>query len=154
LSVSYQVRLARLEDVAGVLRVERASREAPHWDDARYGAMLDVGDSALRRALWVAIADGNVIGFVAVSVVLDEAELESVAVEQHWRKRGVGRALSEAAFAWVREARAVTLRLEARASNVGAQALYASLGLIPSGVRRAYYSDPVEDALLFTRTLL
>jgi ribosomal-protein-alanine N-acetyltransferase len=152
--VAYQVRLARLEDVAGVLQVERASREAPHWDDARYRAMLDVGDGVLRRALWVAIVDGNVIGFAAVAVVLDEAELESIAVEDSWRKRGVGRALSEAAIDWVREAGAATLRLEVRAANVGAQALYKSLGLFSSGVRRAYYSDPVEDALLFTRSLL
>jgi ribosomal-protein-alanine N-acetyltransferase len=154
LSVAYEVRLARLEDVAGVLRVEQASREAPHWDDARYRAMLDADEGALRRALWVAIADGNVIGFAAVSVVLDEAELESIAVEQSWRKRGVGRALSEAMFLWVREAGAMRMRLEVRASNVGAQALYKSFGFIFGGVRCAYYSEPVEDALLFARTLL
>lgn len=149
------VRRALAGDIEGVLRVERESREAPHWEEARYRAMLDEGgQDALRRALFVAMQAERLAGFAVGAVVLDEAELESIAVEKNWRRSGLGRALSQAVFAWAAANGAKQMRLEVRAANEPAQSLYRRLGLEESGRRRGYYADPVDDAVLMTLTLL
>jgi [ribosomal protein S18]-alanine N-acetyltransferase len=148
------VRRAGVEDLEGVLWVEQETREAPHWDEARYRAMLqDGGQDVLRRVLFVAVDCKRVVGFAAGAVVLEEAELESVAVDDAWRRCGVGRALSEAVFGWAGTQGAKQVRLEVRAANEAAQALYRGLGFETCGMRRGYYVDPVDDAVLMTLTL-
>jgi ribosomal-protein-alanine N-acetyltransferase len=148
------VRRALVGDIAGVVRVERGVKDAPHWDEYRYWEMVQGGGGgALRRGLFVAVAGPFVVGFVVGSVVLEEAELESVAVDEAWRRRGVASALSEAVFGWARAQGAAQMRLEVRAGNVGAQTLYGRLGFEPCGLRRGYYVDPVEDAVLMAKRL-
>ena len=149
------VRRAGVEDLEGLLRVERGTRGAPHWDEAQYRAMLqDQGQDVLRRGLFVAVVDERVVGFAAGAVVLEEAELESVAVDDAWRRCGVGRALSEAVFAWAGAQGATRMRLEVRSANGAAQGLYRGMGFEECGLRRGYYADPVDDAVLMTLTLL
>jgi len=148
------VRRAGVEDLEGVLRVERGTSEAPHWDEVQYRTMLqDGGQDILRRVLFVAVDGKRVVGFAAGAVVLEEAELESVAVDDAWRRCGVGRALSEAVFGWAGMRGAKQVRLEVRAANEAAQALYRELGFETRGMRRGYYVDPVDDAVLMTLTL-
>jgi ribosomal-protein-alanine N-acetyltransferase len=76
------------------------------------------------------------------------AELEGVFVDRAYRRQGIGSALVAACIAWAANAGATTVRLEVRASNAPALALYHRYGFSTTGVRRAYYSVPVEDALL------
>ncbi len=149
-----QVRRAVVGDVAGVLRVERESRNAPHWDEARYREIVQGSEvEALRRVLLVAAEGELVVGFVVGTVVLDEAELESVAVDEAYRRLGVGSALSEALFEWAASLGASVMRLEVRAENVAAQTMYERLGFRPCGLRRGYYVDPVDDAVLMMKGL-
>jgi ribosomal-protein-alanine N-acetyltransferase len=148
------VRRAELGDVAGVLRVDRGSRDAPHWDEARYREIVQGSEAeALRRVLLVAAEGDVVLGFVVGTVVLDEAELESVAVDEAYRRLGVGSALSEALFAWASAQGAAVMRLEVRAENVAAQTMYERLGFQRCGLRRGYYVDPVDDAVLMMKGL-
>jgi len=148
------VRRAELGDVAGVLRVERGSREAPHWGEERYQEMVEGREAgALRRGLFVAVEGTQVIGFAVGAVVLEEAELESVAVDEALRRCGVGRALSEAVTDWALAEGAKEMRLEVRAANVAAKTLYERLGFQQCGVRRGYYVDPVDDAVLMMKGL-
>ena len=148
------VRRAEPGDIEGVLRVERGAKDAPHWDEARYREMVE-GDqlAALRRALFVAVRGEQVMGFVVGAVVLDEAELESVAVDEAYRRLGVGRALSEVLLEWAAALGASVMRLEVRWENVGAQTMYERLGFRPCGLRRGYYVDPVDDAVLMMKGL-
>jgi len=148
------VRRAEVEDLEGVLRLEQGTSEAPHWDEAQYRVMLqDAGQDVLRRVLFVAVDGKRVVGFAAGAVVVEEAELESVAVDDAWRRWGVGRALSEAVFGWAGTQGAKRVRLEVRAANEAAHALYLGLGFEACGMRRGYYVDPVDDAVLMTLTL-
>ena len=81
-------------------------------------------------------------------------EVEGWVVGRVCRRQGVGSALIAACLTWAAKAGASKVRLEVRASNTAAHALYRRHGFLPAGVRRAYYSAPVEDALVLQATLL
>jgi ribosomal-protein-alanine N-acetyltransferase len=142
------VRAACAADLAGVIALERATAEAPHWAEAEYAEIV----GGVRRCLFVAEGEGRLLGFAVGKVIggggESSAELESVAVGVEARRSGVGRALCGAVAAWCREQGATMLELEVRAASVGAIALYAGLGFVPVGRRREYYRGPVDDAVL------
>ncbi len=104
----------------------------------------------------VADSGGKVAGFAVVSWLRQEAaaEVEGLFVELNCRRQGVGSALIAACMAWAAKAGASTVRLEVRASNTAAHALYRRYGFSTAGVRHAYYSAPVEDALVLQAPLL
>lgn len=142
---------ATLEDVPSILALERSVREAPHWAEAEYKATLSGQQEGIRRCLFVARGEEGLLGFAVGSLVVAEAELESVAVRQEARRRGLGRLLCEAVIGWARGEGAERMNLEVRASSTGAQRLYEGLGFVVVGRRPAYYAEPVEDALLMRR---
>ena len=156
----FRVRVAAAADVVGVVALERAIAEAPHWVEAEYAAMVDVdkAGSAVRRCFFVAEAEGRLLGFAVGKVIGSGgegvAELESVAVDLSARRRGVGKALCVAVADWCRGQGIVALELEVRAGSMGAIALYAGWGFIVGGRRAGYYRDPVEDALLMRLDLI
>lgn len=145
-----RVRAAGVADLAGVVALERAVAEAPHWAEGDYAAIVD--GSGVRRCLFVAEAEGGLVGFAVGKVIgrgsESSAELESVAVHMDARRFGVGRALCEAVIEWCGGQGAAVLELEVRASSAGAIALYEGLGFARVGQRRGYYREPVDDAVL------
>jgi ribosomal-protein-alanine N-acetyltransferase len=154
-SAKYRVRAGRAEDLVGVMRLERAVPEAPHWAEAEYAAIVSADGSAevsVRRCLFVAESDAELFGFavgkVLVSGAVRLAELESVAVSALVRRAGVGRALCEAVICCCREWGAEEMELEVRAGSAGAVALYRGLGFVAVGQRDGYYEGPTENALL------
>ncbi|WP_353073608.1 GNAT family N-acetyltransferase [Tunturiibacter gelidoferens] len=154
-SAKYRVRAGRAEDFVGVIRLERATPEAPHWAEAEYAAIVGADRSsevAVTRCLFVAESDAGLLGFavgkVLVSGAVRLAELESVAVSASARRVGVGRALCGGVICWCRERGAKEMELEVRAGSGGAVALYRGLGFAVVGQRDNYYHDPTEDALL------
>jgi Acetyltransferases len=144
----FAVRAAVAADLAAVVAMERATAEAPHWSEAEYAAAIGGGGGYVRRRLFVAEADGVVIGFAVGKVAGDLAELESIAVDLRMRRGGVGRALCVAVMECCREERAATVELEVRAASAEAIGLYQGLGFICVGQRPRYYSEPVDDAVL------
>ena len=91
--------------------------------------------------------DEAVAGFLTARLAADELEILNLGVRADARRRGIGRALAEAAFAWGAANGARRTFLEVRASNAAATAFYATFGFAASGRRANYYSAPVEDAL-------
>jgi ribosomal-protein-alanine N-acetyltransferase len=91
-----------------------------------------------------------IVGYVALWFVMDEAHITSIAVREDYRRLGLGELLMMGAIelASVREANQVTL--EARVSNFPAHALYEKYGFKKTGLRKGYYTDNREDALLMT----
>lgn len=87
-------------------------------------------------------------GFVAARLSADEIHINNVAVRAKYRRRGVGGALLAAALEQGKQGGARRAFLEVRAGNVAAQALYAQQGFEIVGRRPAYYSHPLEDALV------
>jgi len=145
-SGAVRVREAGAADLAGVLALERDVAEAPHWAEGVYREI--VSGSGIPRCLFVAEAEGLLLGFAVGVVTGDSAELESVAVRGDARRRGVGRALCDAVAEWCRSQGATALELEVRAASAGAMALYEGLGFVSVGRRREYYREPVDDAVL------
>lgn len=95
-------------------------------------------------------------GFILIGAAADESEILTLAVDEPWRRRGVGRSLLLAALAEAAERGAASMLLEVGVSNDAAQALYAACCFETVGRRRKYYKGPngSEDALVMKRLIL
>lgn len=143
-----KIRLATKDDVRGILAVQQKSPEAARWTSADYGRLLeDPGGKVLVAAL-PTMDPPKILGFAAFHRVIDEVEVRNMAVDPDHRQQGVARALLEAARDRMLMAGAKRVFLEVRASNKPAQSLYYSLGFAINSVRKDYYRDPSEDALV------
>lgn len=100
---------------------------------------------------WVAIVNNDVIGYIGMSVVIDEGYIFNVAVSQAHRKKGIGSALINELVTYGKKNNLCFITLEVRESNINAQSLYSKFGFIKVGERRDYYSNPKENAILLTK---
>lgn len=98
----------------------------------------------------VAELNGRTAGYAGMNCVLDECYVDDVAVFPEYRRRGIARALMEFLIAAAEARKASFLTLEVRASNRAAISLYAGLGFRQAGIRRGFYRNPDEDALILT----
>ena len=132
-------------DVAAVAELEKLCFSMP-WSEASIRSELDN-----ELSLWlVAEVDGAVCGYVGSQTVLDESDVMNVAVADSARGKGIGSALMSELMTQLREIGSEKLTLEVRASNLPARGLYAKLGFFEVGVRKNYYRDPREDALILS----
>ncbi|MFC2009632.1 ribosomal protein S18-alanine N-acetyltransferase [Chloroflexota bacterium] len=92
----------------------------------------------------------NIVGYAALWLMVDEAHLTSIAVRGTHRRQGVGELLLIFIIKLAAQLSAEVVTLEARTSNLEAQALYGKYGFIKAGVRRGYYSEDDEDAVIMT----
>ena len=95
-----------------------------------------------------------VTGFVGLWFVADEAHIVSIGVRSEYRGLGLGEMLLISAIEQSRKMKSRVMTLEVRTSNHVAQNLYKKYGFTKRGVRKGYYSDNREDALIMTTTLL
>ena len=135
------------EHLLEVASIEEMSFSLP-WSLESLELMLTEQASAL-----VALEDGRVLGYVGMMCVLDEGQIINVAVHPDARRRGVGRSLMQAAEAYAKERGIVFLSLEVRESNSAARSLYSSLGWEEQGIRKGFYSHPVENACVMTKSI-
>jgi [ribosomal protein S18]-alanine N-acetyltransferase len=150
-----QIRPATAADLAAILALERATENAPHWPSATYAAILEAQNTAPQRCIFVAYRMDQIAGFAVglVNPIETVAELESVAVDIHARRAGIGQALCTAVLDWCSEQGATSITLEVRASSTDAIALYTKLGFVRAGRRPRYYRDPEDDALILNRQI-
>jgi ribosomal-protein-alanine N-acetyltransferase len=141
-----EVRLTpmRRRDLRAVLRIESVVYPRP-WTFTLYMSELNLRSS---RHYVVARVDGSVAGYAGMLFSADEAHVTTIAVDPARHRQGVGTRLllHQARVARARGARHLTL--EVRASNAPAQALYRSFGFEAEGIRRNYYSEVNEDAVI------
>ena len=140
---------ARPGDADELTRLQSACHSHP-WTRAQVEGELAQGPPG---GVLVARAGPGILAACAYRVVADEAEVLDVCVEPAARRLGLARLLVRLAMARAARAGARSARLEVRASNAAARALYAALGFREAGRRRDYYSAPVEDALLLEAAL-
>ena len=107
-------------------------------------------DEAENAAANDATVEAEIMGYAGVLYVLDEGEITNIAVHPLFTGKGVGFALMSAAQEYCRRAGVKSLHLEVRASNERAIALYRKCGFVRTGIRRGYYGDNGEDALLYS----
>ena len=129
----------------GVCAIENACFAHP-WSRQSIEAELDNETSLF----YVAVEDGQVVGYIGMSFVLDEGYIYNVAVKADCRKNGVGSALIQTLVTHCRKNNFAFLTLEVRQSNAPARSLYEKFGFIKVGERKNYYSDPTENAVLMT----
>ena len=133
-----------LDDVAAVQEVERASFPVP-WPVNAFRHELTQNKNA--RYL-VAREGDHVVGYAGLWLMVDEAHITTFAVHPDSRRRRIGERLLVRIFEMAAALNAEWLTLEVRASNLAAQMLYEKYGFRRAGVRRRYYSDNNEDALI------
>jgi [ribosomal protein S18]-alanine N-acetyltransferase len=90
------------------------------------------------------------VGFAGIWMMVDEAHITNVAVRGEYRGQGIGELLMIASIDLAGELQASFLTLEVRASNLTAQGLYRKYGFVQMGVRRGYYLDNREDAIIMS----
>lgn len=95
--------------------------------------------------------DGLLIGYVIFYHVLDEGEIARIAVDPVYRRKGAAARLLHAVEDFCEEKGIDRLMLEVRKSNVPAISLYREYGFAEDGIRKNYYKNPVEDAVLMSR---
>ena len=134
----------RRRHLRAVLRTEEQVYPRP-WSMALFVSELALRD---HRTYLVAKVDGRVVGYGGVMYVLPDAHITTLAVDPAAQRQAVGTrlllALTRAAVA----KGATALTLEVRVSNVAAQELYRRFGFAPAGVRKGYYTDTGEDAIV------
>ena len=96
----------------------------------------------------VAEENGAVVGYAGAWLIIDEGHITNVAVAESLRGRGVGTALMEKLMQYAANMGVQYMTLEVRRSNLIAQKLYRRMRFIELGVRKRYYEDNGEDALL------
>ncbi|MFH0942399.1 MAG: ribosomal protein S18-alanine N-acetyltransferase [Chloroflexota bacterium] len=109
-----------------------------------------IGGDGLRRGNPAGPGRELVLGFAGIWVLVDEAHLTNIAVRQSERERGVGELLLISMIELSQKLKTVFVTLEVRVSNTTAQTLYTKYGFKEVGLRRHYYTDNREDALLMT----
>lgn len=146
--MNIQITPAANEHLPQLTALEQICFPADPWSESVYRAALD------NPAVAVLLAqgeDGALLGYAVLSTVLDEGNLDNIAVAPEARRQGIADALLSALTAFGREHLAC-LMLEVRASNAPAITLYEKHGFAAVGRRKNYYDAPREDAILMTLT--
>ena len=142
-SVSY--RKMTVADIDGVLKIEQEAFSLPWTRDAFVQEMT----TNLHAYYLVAEdQDQQIVGFCGMWLVMDESHITNVAVTEQVKGQGIGEGLMREAIRVGKETGAVLMTLEVRVSNTIAQNLYRKLDFQNGGIRKGYYSDNLEDALV------
>lgn len=105
-----------------------------------------------KLALWlVAEHEGQILGYVGSQTVLGETDMMNIATHPDFRKQGIGTALIRALIVELSAQGSHSLMLEVRASNESAISVYEKMGFIQVGIRKNYYRNPKEDALILRK---
>lgn len=162
-STEAEIRLRPMEerDLSGTAELERLSFSVP-WSETVLKESLE----SRLDFLWVleqgedgagespsleterARGTGNLVGYCNLRVIVGEGELMRIAVHPEFRGRGLSRKLMDRLSETAREQGAEAVTLEVRTSNRAAIELYKSYGFREEAVRKNYYENPVEDALI------
>ena len=146
------VRDAKPEDIAKILRVEQSASSAAHWTQTAYDAIFQP-DAPPRILLAAETLERRLCGFVIARIVTEECEIENIVVNPDDVRQGIGSTLLQEFSDTARTRGIHRIFLEVRESNLAARRLYEKSGFACDGERRAYYSDPVEKAILYSLQL-
>jgi ribosomal-protein-alanine N-acetyltransferase len=146
------------------LELERENPTSVNWSHAHYESLFKA--SELSRYLVLVAEDSSesksaaestptsaILAYLAAHSVETDWELQYIVVAKDSRRRGVGSCLLGEFISRVRAAGGRRIFLEVRESNHAAQQLYSTLGFQREGLRKSYYSNPPEDAILYQLSL-
>lgn len=140
-----EIREMQLDDLEQVMVIEQQNFSTP-WTEMGFFSFLMREDTLFL----VAEENGQILGYMGMMMVIDEAEITNVSVSQTARRRGIGRLLVQTMLDKMKERGMLVVHLEVRKSNMPAITLYESFGFMTDGVRKLYYEAPAEDAILMS----
>ena len=135
------------EHISALAQLERECFSDP-WSEKALSEELSNPNAVFR----VALIDGEVAGYVGMLHVLDEGDICNVAVFDKFRRRGVATALIQHLVDYAVENQLSFITLEVRESNIGAQKFYETMGFETIGIRKNFYDNPKEHAILMNKT--
>jgi [ribosomal protein S18]-alanine N-acetyltransferase len=141
---SFVFRYMKEEDIDQILEVEYASFTTPWSREAFYNEIYNN-----KFAVYLVLEeDQKIVGYCGAWIVIDEAHVTNIAVLPAYRGKKLGEALLRKMISVAEEMGARSMTLEVRVTNHAAQSLYRKLGFQDGGIRKNYYSDNQEDALV------
>ncbi|MDR7002713.1 ribosomal protein S18-alanine N-acetyltransferase [Neobacillus niacini] len=141
---SFVFRYMREEDIDQILEVEHASFSTPWSREAFYNELNNN-----KFAVYIVLEEyDKIIGYCGAWIVIDEAHITNIAILPEYRGKKLGEALMQKMMSVAREMGAKSMTLEVRVTNQIAQSLYRKFGFQNGGIRKNYYSDNQEDALV------
>ncbi|HEX6489925.1 MAG TPA: ribosomal protein S18-alanine N-acetyltransferase [Gaiellaceae bacterium] len=140
-----ELRPLQMRDLNAIETIERASYPTP-WSRSMFASELAKPSSICLGAF--DLESGELVGYLVISRYVDAWHVMNVAVDPAQRRRGVATTLLERLFELTAGRGRRGYTLEVRVSNSEAIALYERLGFKPRGIRRGYYTDNREDALI------
>jgi len=144
-----KVRPMKLEDIPTVLAIEQVSFPTP-WTAESF--ISELKDNQIARYYCLEL-DGSVVGYMGLWLIIGEAHITNVAIWPGCQGQGLGEYLMRSVMNELPAIGITRVTLEVRVSNINAQKLYAKLGFSPAGIRKRYYSDNQEDAIIMWASL-
>lgn len=141
------VRLAEERDVHDVAELDKLCFAMP-WSEESFRQEFTENERALYI---VAEIGGRIVGYAGMWVILDEGHITNVCVHPDYRKRHIGEGILRVLIAAGAQVGVERTTLEVRRSNAPAIALYEKLGFVSEGVRKGYYENNNEDAIIMWR---
>lgn len=138
------IRRMTSEDVQAVMDVEKASFTVP-WTEETFQKEMDDNPYAY---YYVVEKEGEIIGYCGLWLIIDEAHVTNIAIHPNHRGNKYGERLFRHTCEEAIAHGAIQLSLEVRVSNTAAQHMYRKFGMVPGGIRKRYYTDNGEDALV------
>ena len=146
MKTAVDIRALALGDLNGIEDIEHSSYDTP-WSRSMFA-----GELAKPASLCLGAFEGEQLaGYLIVSRYVDAWHIMNIAVSPDFRRRGIATALLQRLFELTDDRSRRGYTLEVRVSNAGAIALYERLGFTARGIRRGYYTDNREDALIMWR---
>ncbi|QAT39274.1 ribosomal protein S18-alanine N-acetyltransferase [Clostridium sp. JN-9] len=144
LNNSVEISCLTIKDIDEILNISRLSFKTP-W--SRESLIKELTDNSFARYV-VAKKDGLILGYGGLWIIVDEAHVTNIAVHPEYRGTGIGNMLMDAMIDICKLELVIGITLEVRASNIAAKNLYKKFGFIQEGMRKGYYEDNNEDALI------
>lgn len=143
-AIDVQITPMRKRHLRTVIRIETEVYPRP-WTMNLFNSELGMRSS---RAYYVAKVGPTVVGYSGTMLVGEDAHVTTIAVDPKWHRHQIGTRLLANIARDARERGAKHLTLEVRVSNEAAQAMYRTFGFHPAGIRKGYYTETNEDALI------
>ena len=139
-----------------MIRLQRQCLETAHWTEEQYHDLFGAEGELPARVALVAeeVGAAALAGFLVARYLPPEWELENIVVAPSVRRRGIGKQLLDTLLVQAQQTHSVAIFLEVRESNVAARRLYEKLGFNENGQRKGYYTNPSEDAVLYSKTIV
>ncbi|MGI6555048.1 MAG: ribosomal protein S18-alanine N-acetyltransferase [Bacillota bacterium] len=142
-----QIQPMQADHLSSVLEIENVSFPTP-WSYRSYMGEITRNNFA---HYFVGLIEDKVVGYIGIWIVLDEAHITTIAVAPEFRGNHIAERFIEFGVEYSKVWGAEKMLLEVRVSNKAAQKVYKRMGFVEIGVRKQYYSDTLEDAIVMLK---